>query len=136
MFAPCSRAISASSKPLGSSKAAQKRASADVAAVALFAKYPNSAANHVDKSRTPTINTAMDLHAKYPGHSDLKARARRRLPHFVFEYLDSGTGSEATVRRNRAMLDQVRFMPAILRGPMAPDLSVDLFGGTSKLPKP
>jgi L-lactate dehydrogenase (cytochrome) len=69
----------------------------------------------------------MDLHAKYPGLSDLKTRARRRIPHFVFEYLDSGTGSEATLRRNREMLDQVRFMPAILRGPMTPDLGVNLF---------
>ena len=38
---------------------------------------------------------AMDLHSTYPGLSDLAARARRRLPRFVWEYLDSGTGSEA-----------------------------------------
>ena len=75
-----------------------------------------------------------DLHATYPGLSDLKARARRRIPHFVFEYLDSGTGSEATLRRNREMLDQVRFMPAILRGPMAPELGVRLFDSNLPLP--
>ncbi len=76
----------------------------------------------------------VDLHAKYPGFSDLKSRARRRIPHFVFEYLDSGTGSEATLRRNRQMLDQVRFMPQILRGPMTAALGVKLFG--SELPLP
>ncbi|MCF3593808.1 alpha-hydroxy-acid oxidizing protein [Rhodobacteraceae bacterium LMO-12] len=76
----------------------------------------------------------VDLHAKYPGFSDLKSRARRRIPHFVFEYLDSGTGSEATLRRNRQMLDQVRFMPQILRGPMTPALCVKLFGSDLPLP--
>ncbi|MDU8926303.1 alpha-hydroxy acid oxidase [Alisedimentitalea sp. MJ-SS2] len=76
----------------------------------------------------------MDLHTRYPGLSDLRARARRRIPHFVFEYLDSGTGGEATLRRNREMLDQVRFMPSVLRGPMMPDLGVKLFDRDYKLP--
>lgn len=70
----------------------------------------------------------MDLHSKYPGLADLKTRARKRIPHFVFEYLDSGTGSEATTRRNRTKLDEVLFMPSILHGPQTPDLSVKLFG--------
>jgi len=38
----------------------------------------------------------MDLHSTYPGLMDLKWRARRRLPKFIWEYLDSGTGVEAT----------------------------------------
>lgn len=65
----------------------------------------------------------MDLDLTHPAISDLRRRARRRIPHFAFEYLDSGTGSEAAVRRNRAALDAILFMPAILRGPIAPDLS-------------
>ena len=76
----------------------------------------------------------MDLHARYPGLSDLRARARGRIPHFVFEYLDSGTGSEATMRRNREMLDRVRFLPGILSGPMTPDLGVKLFDTDLALP--
>ena len=76
----------------------------------------------------------MDLHAKYPGLADLKARARKRIPHFVFEYLDSGTGSEATLRRNREMLDRVRFIPGILKGPMTPELGVKLFDRDLPLP--
>ncbi|MEJ6395345.1 alpha-hydroxy acid oxidase [Gymnodinialimonas sp. 2305UL16-5] len=65
----------------------------------------------------------MDLHARYPALSDLKARARRRIPHFVWEYLDSATGAEATARRNRAALDRVLLCPAALRGEVAPDVS-------------
>jgi L-lactate dehydrogenase (cytochrome) len=76
----------------------------------------------------------MDLHQKYPAISDLKARARQRMPWFVFEYLDSATGSEATQARNRAKLDEVLLMPSILHGEITPDLSVNLFGQSHPLP--
>ena len=33
----------------------------------------------------------MSLDIRYPAISDLRARARARVPHFVFEYLDSAT---------------------------------------------
>ncbi|SDZ16495.1 L-lactate dehydrogenase (cytochrome) [Jannaschia faecimaris] len=65
----------------------------------------------------------MDLDVSHPALSDLRARAKRRMPHFAFEYLDSGTGREMGVRQNRAALDGVQFHPAILQGEIAPDLS-------------
>ncbi|WP_108814666.1 alpha-hydroxy acid oxidase [Loktanella sp. Alg231-35] len=76
----------------------------------------------------------MTLHARYPAISDLKARARRRIPHFVWEYLDSATGVEATQRRNRTALDQVLMAPSILHGEFTPDLSTTLLGHAHPLP--
>lgn len=76
----------------------------------------------------------MDLHSTYPGIDDLKARAKQRLPHFVWEYLDSGTGVEKTKSRNRALLDQVGFEPAILRGPMEHDTRASFLGQSYPLP--
>jgi len=76
----------------------------------------------------------MSLHAKYPALSDLKSRARRRIPHFVWEYLDSATGSEATARRNRAALDAVLLRPSILHGEISPDLSTTLMGQEYPVP--
>jgi L-lactate dehydrogenase (cytochrome) len=76
----------------------------------------------------------MDLHTKYPALADLRARARARIPHFVWEFLDSGTGVEATKNRNRTELDKILLMPSILHGEFEPDLSVDLLG--QKLPLP
>ncbi|MDG3042262.1 alpha-hydroxy acid oxidase [Roseicyclus marinus] len=76
----------------------------------------------------------MDLHARYPALSDLKARARRRIPHFVWEYLDSATGAETSTIRNRAALDAVLFRPAALRGEITPDLSTNLMGRTYPAP--
>ncbi|WP_411890796.1 alpha-hydroxy acid oxidase [Yoonia sp. SDW83-1] len=76
----------------------------------------------------------MTLHSRYPAISDLKARARRRIPHFVWEYLDSATGVEATQRRNRTALDHVLLNPSILHGEFDPDLSTTLLGHTHPLP--
>jgi L-lactate dehydrogenase (cytochrome) len=76
----------------------------------------------------------MNLHSRYPALSDLRARAQARIPRFVWEYLDSGTGVEATKARNRAMLDHVLLSPSILHGEIVPDLSVTLFGQTHPLP--
>jgi len=70
----------------------------------------------------------MDLHARHPALADLKRRARARIPHFVWEYLDSATGAETITARNRAALDAVLFRPAALRGEIKPDLSVNLMG--------
>ncbi|MCV6584539.1 MAG: alpha-hydroxy-acid oxidizing protein [Marinibacterium sp.] len=77
---------------------------------------------------------AMDLDSQFPGIEDLKQRARRRLPKFVWEYLDSGTGTEATKARNRQGLDRLGFEPAILQGPQTPDLSTTLLGTRHPLP--
>jgi len=76
----------------------------------------------------------MSLHARYPAISDLKARARRRIPHFVWEYLDSATGDEATAARNRAGLDRVLLSPSILHGEFTPDLRTSLLGRSYPLP--
>jgi L-lactate dehydrogenase (cytochrome) len=76
----------------------------------------------------------MDLHARYPALCDLRARAQARIPRFVWEYLDSGTGAEATKARNRTMLDAVRLSPSILHGEIAPDLATTLLGQTHALP--
>ncbi|MFD1344681.1 alpha-hydroxy acid oxidase [Litorisediminicola beolgyonensis] len=76
----------------------------------------------------------MDLDARYPALSDLRTRARRRLPHFVWEYLDSGTGSETAQARNRDALDRVLFLPAVLRGEVAPDLATRFLGTDHTLP--
>lgn len=82
----------------------------------------------------PRPNAAMDLLQKFPAIEDLRARARKRVPWFVFEYLDSATGTEATLRRNREKLDEVLMMPSILHGDMEFDTSVNLFGRTHPLP--
>lgn len=74
------------------------------------------------------------LDSTYPAIADLRAKARRRLPHFVWEYFDSGTGAEAALARNRAALDAVRFRPAILKGEVRQSLATRLLGRDHPLP--
>ena len=76
----------------------------------------------------------MKNETRFPAISDLAERAQRRVPKFVWEYLDSGTGNEKTRFRNRAALDKIGLMPSILHGEPTPDLSTFLLG--AKLPLP
>ena len=76
----------------------------------------------------------MDLHQTYPAISDLYRVAKTRVPGFVWEYLDSGTGRDATKARNRKALDRLGFVPNILHGEVKPDLSVAFLGQKYPLP--
>ncbi|WP_415402476.1 alpha-hydroxy acid oxidase [Tateyamaria sp. SN3-11] len=76
----------------------------------------------------------MTLESRYPALSDLRTRAQSRIPKFVWEYLDSGTGVEATRARNRSSLDKIGLMPSVLHGEFEADLSVDLLGQSLPLP--
>ena len=76
----------------------------------------------------------MELDLDYPTLADLRARARRRLPHFAWEYLDSGTGGDLAIRRSRQALDDVILAPAVLRGRTVPDLTTTFLGRTYDRP--
>lgn len=76
----------------------------------------------------------MDLEDKYPSLQSLKDRAKRRLPHFAWEYLDSATGLELEKAENRSALDKIKFDTRILKGLPDPVLPVELFGHKYALP--
>jgi L-lactate dehydrogenase (cytochrome) len=76
----------------------------------------------------------MDLDLLYPEVADLRRRAKRRLPHFAWEYLDSATGDEATKTRNEAALDAVTLNTAIFGGKIEPDFTTTLMGRDQTLP--
>ncbi|MBC6441879.1 MAG: alpha-hydroxy-acid oxidizing protein [Rhodobacteraceae bacterium] len=76
----------------------------------------------------------MDLDFTYPEVEDLRRRARRKMPLFAFDYLDSGTGRELGVVRNRTALDAVRFLPASLKGKMDAELEITFMGQTYSMP--
>lgn len=70
----------------------------------------------------------MDLMNKYPRLSDLESVARRKIPGFVFAYLDSGTGQDQARDRNRDVYRSIDLTPQFLRGRVTPDISTTLFG--------
>lgn len=64
----------------------------------------------------------------YPAISDLRAKAKKRIPHVAWEYLETGTGEEQLIRRNIQALQEVTFLPQFLKGDLKPDLSTTIFG--------
>lgn len=65
---------------------------------------------------------------------DFRELARRRLPHFLFEYIDGGSYSETTLRRNIEDLRDIALRQRVLRDVSGLDLSTELFGQALKLP--
>ena len=70
----------------------------------------------------------MDPMMKYPRLRDLEPAARRRIPPFIFAYLDSGTGHDVSKAANTALYDRMALTPQFLRGRVDPDLTVSLLG--------
>lgn len=66
--------------------------------------------------------------------SDYREMARRRLPHFMFEYIDGGSYAEATLRRNVTDLEKVALRQRVLRDVSVLDLTTTLFGQKLALP--
>ena len=54
------------------------------------------------------------INKKYPGVRALKKKARQRLPHFAWEYLDGGIGEDLGKRHNRSSLHAIKLLPSYL----------------------
>ncbi|HRP35607.1 MAG TPA: alpha-hydroxy acid oxidase [Gammaproteobacteria bacterium] len=65
---------------------------------------------------------------------ELRGIARRRLPHFAFEYIESGAEDESTLRWNRAIFEQLRFLPRTLVDTTARNQRTKLLGRDSHAP--
>lgn len=65
---------------------------------------------------------------------DYRDLARRRLPPFLFEYMDGGSYAEVTLRRNIGDLEKVALRQRVLRDVSKIDLSTEVFGQKIALP--
>lgn len=71
---------------------------------------------------------------RFPGIDDLEKRAKKRIPHFAWEYLASGTGAEQARDRNLSALRSITLVPKLLRGQLDPVVETELFGVTYSAP--
>ena len=62
---------------------------------------------------------------------DLRAIARRRLPRFVFDYVDGGAEDERALAHNRDGFARLKFRPHTLVDVAKRDLSTRLLGAPS-----
>ena len=65
---------------------------------------------------------------------DFRRAARRRLPRFLFDYLDGGANRETTLGRNVRDLQEVALDQRVLRDVSSIDLSTIFFGSRQSLP--
>jgi L-lactate dehydrogenase (cytochrome) len=66
--------------------------------------------------------------------TDYREAARRKLPPFLFHYLDGGSGAEQTLSANVADLNSVALRQRVLKGSETLDLSAEWFGLKYNLP--
>ncbi|MDV0438306.1 FMN-dependent L-lactate dehydrogenase LldD [Xanthomonas sacchari] len=66
--------------------------------------------------------------------TDYRAAAQRRLPPFLFHYIDGGAYAEHTLRRNVSDLGDIALRQRVLRDMSALDLHTELFGERLALP--
>ena len=65
---------------------------------------------------------------------DYRELARRRVPRFLFDYIDGGSYGEVTSRRNVQDLEQVALRQRVLRDVSKLQLSTELFGQKVSMP--
>ena len=65
---------------------------------------------------------------------DFRAAARRKLPRFLFDYIDGGANAEHTLGRNSSDLQSIRLRQRVLRGSENIDLNTSLFGERLSVP--
>jgi (S)-mandelate dehydrogenase len=66
--------------------------------------------------------------------ADLREVARRRIPHFVFEYVEGGAEDEMTLRCNRRAFRELSFVPQTLVDTTARSQKIELFGRSAAAP--
>ena len=66
--------------------------------------------------------------------ADFRAAARRRLPPFLFHYIDGGAYDEATLRHNVEDLADIRLRQRVLKDVSSLSLGTELFGRKQSLP--
>jgi len=65
---------------------------------------------------------------------DYREQARRRLPRFLFDYIDGGAFTETTLRRNVEDLRSIVLRQSVLRDVSALTLKTTLFGQECAMP--
>ncbi len=92
---------------------------------------------HQIKSREYAVAmTATRTELQRAGYSiaALRHLARHVLPQPIFDFADGGAETEYTLRRNEEAFQEIALLPRPLRGTVARDLSVTLFGSQLSVP--
>lgn len=76
----------------------------------------------------------MHYDTRYPSISDLKIKAKKRIPNFAFDYVDGGIDQEDGKYRNHRDWQQVLMTPRYLKDVSHADLTTRIFGKDYSMP--
>lgn len=79
-------------------------------------------------------HTKTNIHPKYPSVTDLRARAKLKIPKFAFEYLDGGCNDDVNLQKNTSEIRDVELLPYYLSKHTASSMITELFGHTYDAP--
>ncbi len=74
------------------------------------------------------------FNSNYPSIEDLRAKAKKRIPRFAFEYLDGGCNEDVNLYKNTAQLREVELIPHYLKSNVEVSMKTELFGHTYDAP--
>ena len=66
--------------------------------------------------------------SQYPGVDDLRNKAQKRIPKFVFDYLDGGCNEDVNLFKNTSDIRNVELKPFYLKKHVDASLKTELFG--------
>ena len=80
------------------------------------------------------MSKEIKYNSSYPAISDLREKARKRIPRFAFEYLDGGCNSDTNLRKNTKEIRDVELIPQYLTKHTGSSMKTTLFGETYDAP--
>ena len=74
------------------------------------------------------MSKPIQYNPRYPSIEDLRAKAKKRIPKFAFEYLDGGCNEDISLYKNTNELRKVEMKPRYLVPFQGANLKTELFG--------
>lgn len=72
--------------------------------------------------------------SRYPSVESLRAKAKKRIPGFAFDYLDGGCNEEINIRKNTDEIRDIELMPHYITDREEVNMRTELFGHTYDAP--
>ncbi|ULC58034.1 alpha-hydroxy-acid oxidizing protein [Flaviramulus sp. BrNp1-15] len=70
----------------------------------------------------------IEYNSKYPSIEDLRAKAKKKIPKFAFEYLDGGCNEDVNLDKNTSEIREVEIKPYYLNNHIKSEMKTNLFG--------
>jgi len=70
----------------------------------------------------------------YPAISDLAKKAKSNIPNVAWQYLETGTGREALLKKNITAFNNITFTPRFCKGQINPNLKTTILNQTFNAP--